>query len=121
MGVFKPPKAGREEKAKEKGETVCKLPHSTSATNLRIRVTKEEYQFEEESGLKRKKSLDFKNKSKGSSHKEGESANKLQMFLKESNLKLVKTKIEYDYSAIFEASKSNIQSRNKTTAFEGKT
>ena len=42
-------------------------------------------------------------------------ANKLQMFFKESNLKLVKTKIQYDYSAIFEASKSNIQSRNKTT------
>lgn len=59
--------------------------------------------------------MDFKNKSKASSHKEGEATNKLQMFLKESNMKLVKTKIEYDYSAIFEASKSNIQSRNKTT------
>lgn len=37
------------------------------------------------------------------------------MFLKDTNKKLVKTKIEYDFSAIFEASKSNVQPRNKTT------
>jgi hypothetical protein len=63
---------------------MSKLPHSTSATNLRIRVTKEEYQFEDDEPiLRKKKSLDFRNKSKVNStgYKE-EGVNKLQMFLK---------------------------------------
>lgn len=69
-----------------------------------------------------KKSLDLKNKSKvnSSSNKNLEATNKLQAFLKDTNMKLVKTKIEYDYSAIFEASKTNIQQRNKTTYIEPK-
>jgi hypothetical protein len=41
--------------------------------------------------MRKKKSLDFKSKSKANSSMEG--ANKLQMFFKESNIKLVKTKI----------------------------
>ena len=69
-----------------------------------------------------KKILDLKNKSKvnSSSNKNLEATNKLQAFLKDTNMKLVKTKIEYDYSAIFEASKTNIQQRNKTTYIEPK-
>jgi hypothetical protein len=46
---------------------------------------------------------------------------KLKRFLsKDSNLKLVKTKIQYDYSAIFDASQSKIQTRNKNVTLDGK-
>ena len=44
----------------------------------------------------------------------------MQQFLKDTNVKLVKTKIEYDFSAIFEASNKNIQPRNKTAYIEPK-
>lgn len=49
-----------------------------------------------------------------------EGGNVLQQFLKDTNAKLVKTKIEYDFSAIFEASHKNIQPRNRTTYVEPK-
>jgi hypothetical protein len=42
---------------------------------------------------------------------------------KSPSLKIIKTKVQYDYSAILDASKSKIQprSRNITTAYEKKT
>lgn len=45
--------------------------------------------------MRSKKSLDVKNKSKvsSSSHKNLSGGNKIQMFLKDSSVKLVKTKI----------------------------
>ena len=46
--------------------------------------------------MKRKKSLDFKNKSgkqSSNSNKNLSGSNKLQQFLKDTNVKLVKTKI----------------------------
>ena len=101
-----------------------KLVHSTSATNLKIRVTRDEYRLEDDHPLRRKKSLDFKHNKSGkqssNSNKNQSGSNKLQQFLKETNVKLVKTKIEYDFSAIFEASNKNIQPRNKTTFIEPK-
>lgn len=64
--------------------------------------------------------MDLKNHTKAHSHSTIDATNRLQAFLKDNNIKLVKTKIEYDYSAILEASKSNIQSRNKTAYIEPK-
>ena len=95
---------------------------NTSATSLRIKVTRDEYHIEEDNPLRRKKSLDFKNKSKVSSNsnKNLSGNNRLQQFFKETNVKLVKTKIEYDFSAIFEASHNNIQPRNRTLYVEPK-
>jgi hypothetical protein len=79
-------------KAKEKAATL-KLLHSTSAGNLKITVTREEYQFQEEAETGKKKSLDFKSNSKASNSNKNLDSNKLQMFLRDSNIKLVKTKI----------------------------
>ena len=39
---------------------------------------------------------------------------KLQNLLQEPSIKIIKKKVEYDYSAIFEASRSNIKQRNRT-------
>ena len=116
----------KEDKAErpEISKALHKLVHSTSATNLKIRVTRDSYHLEDDQLLKRKKSLDFKQNKSGkqssNSNKNQSGSNKLQQFLKDTNVKLVKTKIEYDFSAIFEASHNNIQHRNKTTFIEPK-
>jgi hypothetical protein len=84
-----------------------KLVYSTSANDIKIK--KESVS---------KKSLDYKNKSKGSSNQtinHQDCLSKLHLFLKDNNGKSQKNRGDYDYSAILEASKSNIQSRNKTT------
>jgi hypothetical protein len=41
---------------------------------------------------------------------------KLQSLLKDGSLRVIKTSIKYDYSAILEGSFANIQRRNNTTA-----
>lgn len=117
------PNSTKKEERPEINKALSKLVHSTSATNLKIRVTRDEYHIEDDHPLKRKKSLDFKNKSSkqsSNSNKNLSGSNKLQQFLKDTNVKLVKTKIEYDFSAIFEASNKNIQPRNKTAYIEPK-
>lgn len=80
-----------------------RLKHSTSANHLQL----------PKPDLKRKKSWDGKNKEASRSSAQEPSA-KLQMFLRVDS-KPNKGRAEYDCSAIFEASKSKIQSRNRTT------
>ena len=94
--MLKNSKGGGKKDDQNINKALNKLIHSTSATNLKIKVRRDEYQLQEdENPLRRKKSLDFKNVSKVSSHssKKLDAGNKLQQFLKDTNIKLVKTKI----------------------------
>ena len=87
----------KEDEKQEISKALNKLVHSTSATNLKIKVTRDEYHLEDEHPLRRKKSLDFKQNKSGkqssNSNKNLSGSNKLQQFLKDTNVKLVKTKI----------------------------
>lgn len=129
-------KADKDQKLKEFDNMVsfltmkkkpAKVLESSDNNDFIIKVTKEEYTLESGKRMRsKKKSLGTLNSGSlsGSSNNrnslsrkvsEGDVNHKLQSLLKDGSLKVVKTSIKYDYSAILESSFANIQRRNNMT------
>jgi len=105
-----------------------KMLDSSDRKDFILKVTKEEYTLESKNRLKSKKSLGTLNSGSrsGSIHAHRSSLSKkgsegdlhharLHNLLKDGSLRVIKTSIKYDYSAILEGSFGNIQRRNNTT------